>query len=381
MRNVKKVIAGILLTATVLGTGTQLSVGATRYSLEGSPSEVSFNKRPAKVKNKFYTGTNSYSKADSNAKVQEEMKELDHIYNSVECSYYINAYKTYKDDGVTIDVCEEEWNEVANKCNEVLSYYNESDERDEVKKYNLMKQITNATIAWLRAEKEPTVENWNNVALEFEEVKNSMESTKKEISKSLDYTDDLQAQIKVDTAEAYAAFVELNNVTNPTEEDYDRVGSLIANATIKNYDQNIRYDGLAEECNGKFEEIYNKVASMEQEGQNSKLLAEFTLMKNQIRLIQTDKLCEYAESCELEEKCQLINEAERTYSELFDYFVNIKRQEEASKCLEELQKMESDHNYRIGVERNYLKGIGEEEIYKCIERLQKIESGYYDWNN
>ena len=37
MRNVKKVIAGILLTATVLGTGTQISVGATKYNLEGSP--------------------------------------------------------------------------------------------------------------------------------------------------------------------------------------------------------------------------------------------------------------------------------------------------------------------------------------------------------
>ena len=45
MKNVKKVIAGVLLTATMLGTGTQLSVGAARYSLEGSSSEVSFNKK------------------------------------------------------------------------------------------------------------------------------------------------------------------------------------------------------------------------------------------------------------------------------------------------------------------------------------------------
>ena len=53
MKNVKKIIAGILLTVTVLGTGTQLSVGATKYNLEGSLSEVNFNKRPTNVQNEF----------------------------------------------------------------------------------------------------------------------------------------------------------------------------------------------------------------------------------------------------------------------------------------------------------------------------------------
>ena len=345
MKNVKKVIAGVLLTATVLGTGTQLSVGAARYGLEGSSSEVSFNKRPSNEQNELDTDSDSYSVAALFDKVHaQEMKELDDIYDFVECSYYINAYKTYKDDDVNIDVCEEKWNEVANKCDEVLSYYNESDERDEVKKYNLMKQIANATIAWLRAEKEPTVENWKNVALEFEEVKNSsMESTKKEIYKKLDFADDIQAQIKVDTAEAYAAFVELNNVTNPTEEDYDRVGSLLANATIENCDHNIRYDGLAEECNGKFEEIYIKIKDIKQKERNSELLTKFTWMRNQIRLIQADRLCEYAEACELEEKNDKVNEAKNTYYELYYYFMNMGRNEEAMKCHEGLQKIESGY--------------------------------------
>lgn len=53
MKNVKKIIAGILLTVTVLGTGTQLSVDATKYNLEGSLSEVNFNKRPTNVQNEF----------------------------------------------------------------------------------------------------------------------------------------------------------------------------------------------------------------------------------------------------------------------------------------------------------------------------------------
>lgn len=343
MRNVKKVIAGILLTATVLGTGTQLSVGAAKYSLEGSSSEVSFNKRPSKEQNELDTESDSYSVAAFFNKVHvQEMKELDDIYDFALYSCYINSYKTYKDDGLTIDICEEKWNEVANKCDVVLSYYNESDERDEVKKYNLMKQIANATIAWFKAERESTVKNWNNVASEFEKVKNSIEDTKEEICESVK-VDNVQAQAKVDTAVAYAAFVELNNAINPTEKDYDRVGSLLANAALENYDLNVRHDGLAEECNGKFEEIYIKVKDIKQEEQNSELLTKFTWMRNQIRLIQTDELCDYAEACELEERRQLINEAKNTYYELYYYFMNMGRNEEAMKCHEGLQKIESGY--------------------------------------
>ena len=344
MRNVKKVIAGILLTATVLGTGTQLSVGAARYSLEGSSSEVNFNKRPSKGQNRLDTESDSYSVAALFDKVHvQEMKELDDIYDLALCSYYINPCKTDRKYGLTIDECEEKWNEVINRCDEILSYYNESDERDEVKKYNLMKQIANATITWFKAERESTVENWNNVASKFEEVKNSVEGTKEEIYNIIDPLNDIQAQVKVDTARAYAFFIELNNAINPKEEDYYVVGSFLADATIENYAQNIRYDGLAEECNGKFEEIYNKVVNMEQEGQDSGLLEDFTLMKNRIRLIQTDKLCGYAEVCELEEKNDKLNEAKNTYDELFYYFEKIGRREEAIKCLKGIEKIEAGY--------------------------------------
>ena len=344
MKNVKKVIAGVLLTATMLGTGTQLSVGAARYSLEGSSSEVNFNKRPSKGQNRLDTESDSYSVAALFDKVHvQEMKELDDIYDLALCSYYINPCKTDRKYGLTIDECEEKWNEVINRCDEILSYYNESDERDEVKKYNLMKQIANATITWFKAERESTVENWNNVASKFEEVENSIKGTKKKIYKRFDFWNHIQAQAKVDTAVAYAAFVELNNSVNPTEEDYNRVGSLLANVAIENYDLNVRHDGLAEECDSKFEEIYKKVKDMKQEEQNSELLADFTLMKNQIRLIQTDELCKYAEVCEPEERCQLLNEAKNTYDELYYYFMNIGRNEKVIDCYEGLQRIESGY--------------------------------------
>lgn len=55
MKNVKKVIAGVLLTATMLGTGNKLSLGAINYNSEGSPSEVHCNKRPTNMQDEFYT--------------------------------------------------------------------------------------------------------------------------------------------------------------------------------------------------------------------------------------------------------------------------------------------------------------------------------------
>ena len=351
MRNVKKVIAGILLTATVLGTGTQISVGATKYNLEGSPSEVNFNKRPAKIKNKF--DGKSYICLESALfdKIYNEMNLLLGMYDTAMCTYYINAYKTYTDEGITIDACEEIWNDVANKCDEVLSYCNESNEIGEVQCRDLIKQIANATIAWIRAEKEPTAENWNNVALEFERVDNSIECAEEGVCRVVGCTD-VFAQAKVNTAKAYAAFVELNNAINPTEEDYNRVGSLLANAAIKNYgesgaiyywEENEIYDGLAEECNGKFEEIYKKVKDMKQEEQNSELLADFTLMKNQIRFTKTKELCFYAGKCKLEKRRQLLNEAKDTYEELYYDFNDFAREEERDKCIEEIHHIESGY--------------------------------------
>ena len=354
MRNVKKVIAGILLTATVLGTGTQISVGATKYNLEGSPSEVNFNKRPAKIKNKFDGKSYSYSESSLLDKIYNEMDLLLAMYDTAMCEYYINPYKTYTgDEGITIDACEEMWNDVANKCDEVLSYYNGSYKIGAFQCCDLIKQIANATIAWIRTEKEPTAENWNNVALEFERVDNSIKGAEEGVYRVVDFGGDVFAQAKVNTAKAYAAFVELNNAINPTEEDYNRVGSLLANAAIKNYkegeaiddycEENEIYDGLAEECNGKFEEIYKKVKDMKQEEQNSELLADFTLMKNQIRFTKTKELCFYAGKCKLEKRRQLLNEAKDTYEELYYDFNDFAREEERDKCIEEIHHIESGY--------------------------------------
>lgn len=55
MKNVKKVIAGVLLTATMLGTGNKLSLGAINYNSEGSPSEVHCNKRPTSIQDESDT--------------------------------------------------------------------------------------------------------------------------------------------------------------------------------------------------------------------------------------------------------------------------------------------------------------------------------------
>ena len=77
MKNVKKAIAGVLLTATMLGIGTQLSVGAVNYNLEGSPSEVRCNKRPTNMQDEFYTDSEVVNTlADLFAKSQaKEMEE------------------------------------------------------------------------------------------------------------------------------------------------------------------------------------------------------------------------------------------------------------------------------------------------------------------
>ena len=330
MKNVKKVIAGVLLTATVLGTGTQLSVGAAKYSLEGSSSEVNFNKRPSRGQGEFDTDSEmDNSLADFFAKIKaQKIENLDDTYDEALNLYDIDSYKNGY---VTIDECEEKWNEVSICCGEAIEYYNELEKRNEAEKYSLVEQLANANIAWLEVEKEPAVGNWNSVALKFEAVIEAIKDSNKDISANIEYI-----QAKADTARAYAAFVELNKTTN-----YNTVGNLLTKAAEENYSVCGRCDKLAEECVGKFEEIYNEVANMEQEGQNSRLLAEFTLMKNQIRLIQTDELCRYAGMRKLEEKVNMLNEAGRTYDELYNYFDEIGREEEIYKCIEGLQKIES----------------------------------------
>ena len=340
MRNVKKVIAGILLTATVLGTGTQLSVGAAKYSLERSSSEVSFNKRPSKEQNELDTDSDSYSVAVLLDKIHDrEREELDDLYSSALFSYYIDSYKEHIS---TIDQCEEKWNEVANKCNGVLSNYDKSDERDEVKKYNLMKQIANATIAWFKAERMGSDINWENVASEFKKVKNSIEGTNEEICKSIDPWDNIQAQAKSDTAIAYA--LEVKNAAKSTDKDYSTVGRYLVSVALENYSLNKMYRGLVEECANKFEEVYDELEDMEQERQNSKLLAEFTFLENQLRLIRADDLLRQAEMpmYRSEKKINMLNEAGQTYYELYCYFMSIGEDEEASKCYKGLHTIDPE---------------------------------------
>ena len=252
MKNVKKVIAGILLTATVLGTGTQLSVGAARYNLEGLFSEVSLNKRPSKMKNKFYIEMNAYSKAGSNAKVQKELENLDRLYDETLFRYSIDSYETYKKDNeFTIDTCREKWNEIVKQCNKLGN-------KDEAEKCKLMKQIAGANIAWFNSEENFTVENWNNVASKFETV---AQAINEDFSKN-------QAYAKIVTARAYAALAELRKTENPTEENCARVGNLLIDAANKNYynlSTDIKCYGLAKECVDKFEEICMKVKTMDGE--------------------------------------------------------------------------------------------------------------------
>ena len=89
MKNVKKIIAGILLTVTVLGTGTQLSVDATKYNLEGSLSEVNFNKRPTNVQNEFdadYEMDNKlaalFGKSQTQSKKEKEQAKVQNEFST-----------------------------------------------------------------------------------------------------------------------------------------------------------------------------------------------------------------------------------------------------------------------------------------------------------